>query len=274
MEIIKLSADFYVYPTDMKNISFKRLETAKFIYDPIHDYCYDDSLWMLRERRLMLPFEVDVPDVEMYVHSDGEKVIIIYPDGEIIQIIPHQIETMIKRVSMQSYKRVQGYYLSNHNTSTELEYIDPYYLDDSQMDSGLGCEGDRFLTKEEISQSIWPGIYFDLDFLSVNPNMFSYIPIEGRCFRIIPKEYEPQEGRKTFYFIKNAISILLYNIKREHFLEYYKMMKESLSIIPVDSTLFTKPIKEVICNWRSVQIDEEPNLNRGINRNNNNVEDK
>lgn len=209
--------------------------------------------WSRRWHQFSMPFEVDLPykgkyslnpQVPIYIDVRNDKeYLFYYTDGEIVKICPNLFVSYVDDSIMSRCHRVKDYYVCD--VLSELEYIDTYDSDTAFY--GLGSEGDRFITDEEVREHVAPGIECDMD---IAQNVHK-IPISK-------EEYRIKHGRKTFYFIKDETSVLLYNIKPENFLYYYNLIKRSLNIISIDSTLFYRPIEPVICNWREQPVDSMP----------------
>ena len=80
----------------------------------------------------------------------------------------------------------------------------------------------RYLNDEE-RNSVWTTIEFDIG-----------VAIKYEGYSLNKEEYSLLENRKTFYFIKDDIMVMLYNIKPENFLRYYNVLSKSLKVFEID----------------------------------------
>lgn len=216
------------------------------------DLICDSNEW--KNNRPDFPqFEVILPKVD-----DGYKVIcyddntynylylyFIYPYGEVIFL---KIKRIVNDISWNMSKikywpgeltrKSHGYYYDG----CFEEYVDDYvgeYNGETEIVN-------RVLNVEDI-HDVQSDVLYTIERLN-----------RYKGYQMNNKEYIYSDKRKVFYFIKDDILVMLYNIKQENFHSYYSLLSSTLKTLKVRGDVFAEPKNEIQCNWRERRVDSMP----------------
>ena len=228
-------------------------ETALFSCD-YRSKLSDTTFWIW-ERPDAPAFEIHLPvpdsDTERKImwyptRNNGDEYYFFYPDGEVVFLHINRIVSNISLVELN------GYILSHHITRKSHGYyyngpFDEVFVEDYDYlveYNGQPEVVNRYLNDEE-RNSVWTTIEFDIG-----------VAIKYEGYSLNKEEYSLLENRKTFYFIKDDIMVMLYNIKPENFLRYYNVLSKSLKVFEIDGAKFALPTKSSCRGWKSIRVGD------------------